>query len=288
MAKDLYENYAEIRELYGIANEILGFDLAGICFNGPEEDLRQTKVTQPAIFVHSVALCEFVKKKAVSPNMVAGHSLGEYSALYSTGVVNFADGLRLVKLRAELMQKAGEINKGAMAAIIGLDADTLHAICSEASKAGIVKVANFNSPIQLVISGSVAGVEKAMEIAREKGAKKVVPLVVGGAFHSPLMDYAVNGFKAGLSETAFRKTVAPIYSNVTARPVTEPNELRELLLQQLTSPVRWVELVNKMINDGAANFFEIGPGTVLTGLVKRINKAVSCQAINSLESLSLI
>jgi [acyl-carrier-protein] S-malonyltransferase len=289
MAQDIFNAHEDVRDLYQSANEILGFDLAKKCFEGPEEELKQTLVTQPAIYVHSVALTQFLREKQISKQMVAGHSLGEYSALFSANVFNFEDGLKLVKIRAEEMQKAGQQSEGTMAAIIGLEADILDAICKTASqKSGIVSVANYNSSSQIVISGSVAGVEAAMEIAKEKGAKRVVPLVVGGAFHSTLMQPAAQGLKVGLERAVFKNAEVPVYTNVTARPETGAAELKSLLLSQLTSPVRWVEIIQNMISDGAQEFYEIGPGSVLAGLVKRMNREVSCFNINSLESLDNI
>ncbi len=285
MAKDLYEDFDHVRQLFDTAHDTLGFDLAKICFEGPEEELKQTRVTQPAIFIHSVALFELFRSRDIQVDMAAGHSLGEYSALYAAEALTLEDGLRLVKLRAELMQQAGEVNKGTMAAIMGLDADRLNRVCEAASAEGVVQVANYNSPIQIVISGSVAGVEKAMQLAKDAGAKRVVPLVVGGAFHSPLMEHAHDGFRQGLLQANIRAATIPVYSNVTAKPVSQPDEIRELLLRQLTSPVRWVEIVENMVSDGAADFYEIGPGSVLTGLLKRINRDVNGYTINSTQSL---
>lgn len=289
MALDIYNAHENVRELYQSANDILGFDLAKKCFEGPEDGLKQTLVTQPAIYVHSVALTQFLLKKQVSRQMVAGHSLGEYSALFSANVFNFEDGLNLVKIRAEEMQKAGQQSAGTMAAIIGLEAKALEQVCKTASeKLDVVSVANYNSSSQIVISGSIAGVELAMELAKEKGAKRVVPLVVGGAFHSALMQPAADGLKAGLEQAVFKNADVPVYTNVTAKPDTESAELKSLLLSQLTSPVRWVEIIQNMIADGVSEFYEIGPGAVLTGLVRRISREVSCVNINSLESLDNI
>lgn len=288
MAKDLYDRFDEVRESYAAAAEILGFDLAKICFTGPEDDLRQTKVTQPAIFVHSAVLVDFLYPKKLIPDVAAGHSLGEYSALYAAGALTFEEALRLVKVRAELMQRAGEINAGSMAAILGLDADVLQTVCEKAQSAGIVQIANYNSPNQIVISGSVAGVDRAMAIAKEKGAKRVVPLVVSGAFHSPLMEFGRQGLEKALAEVEIKQARVPVYTNVTAKPVTQPTEIKRLLIQQLTSPVRWVETIENMIEDGVEGFYEIGPGAVLTGLMKRINKNVTANTINNLESLESV
>ena len=285
MAKDLYDHFEDVKQTYENANQILGFDLADICFNGPEEKLRQTRVTQPAIFVHSTVLVKLLFEKNSKPEMAAGHSLGEYSALYAAEALTFEDGLRLVKVRAELMQKASELNEGTMAAFIGLQEDVVAEVCETASSVGVVQVANFNSPGQVVISGSVAGVNRAIEIAKEKGAKRAIPLVVGGAFHSPLMEYASEGLQKALAEVEIRPASMPVYSNVHAKPVTQPDEIRQLLAEQLTSPVRWVEIVESMIQDGATEFHEVGPGSVLTGLLRRINREVTGKSIDKLENL---
>lgn len=288
MAKDLYDDSEEVRKTYQEAHRILGYDLAQICFDGPEEELKQTRITQPAIFVHSAVLTDFLLKKGLQPAMAAGHSLGEYSALYAAGVLTFADGLRLVKVRAALMQKAGELRKGTMAAIIGLDNKIVAQICEEASTVDVVAVANFNSPVQTVISGSVKGVERAMEIAKERGAKRTQPLVVGGAFHSPLMEYAHDGLGKALAEIEFLSAHCPVYANVNALPVVEPDMIRRRLHEQLTSPVCWSETMQNMINDGARDFYEVGPGSVLTGLLRRISREVKSKPVNSLESLDAI
>lgn len=285
MAKDLYDRCEDVKQTYKRANEILGFDLAEICFNGPEEELKQTRVTQPAIFVHSALLINFFSDKNIKPAMAAGHSLGEYSALYCAEALTFDDTLRLVKVRAELMQKAGEINKGTMAAFIGLQEDVVAEVCESASSAGVVQVANFNSPGQIVISGSVAGVNRAIEIAKEKGAKRAILLGVGGAFHSPLMEYASKGLQKALAEVEIKPTSIPVYSNVHAKPITQPDEIRQLLAAQLTSPVQWLEIVRNMIQDGASEFYEVGPGSVLRGLLKRINREVTGKSIGKLSDL---
>ena len=285
MAKDLYDNLDEVKEIYQIANSILGFDLAQISFHGPEEELKQTRVTQPAIFVHSAIFTQYMYQKGLKADMVAGHSLGEYSALYAAKCLPFKEALALVKIRAELMQKAGEINQGTMAAVIGLQADMVKSLCEEASSDGIVQVANYNSPAQVVISVSVSGVNKAMEIAKEKGAKRVIPLVVSGAFHSPLMEYAEAGLKKALDEIEIQSAQIPVYSNVHAVPETRPDEIKQNLAEQLIHPVQWTDIIKNMIRDGATEFFEIGPGTVLKGLLKRINKEVKGISIDKRESM---
>ncbi|NIR49489.1 ACP S-malonyltransferase [candidate division KSB1 bacterium] len=288
MAKGLYERFEEVKEIYHTANELLEFDLTKICFQGPKEELRQTRVTQPAIFVHSAVLTKLLRKKGVEPSMTAGHSLGEYSALFAAGALTFEDALSLVKIRAELMQKAGDIKPGTMAAIIGLDVQAVQNVCDEASSAGVVQVANFNSPIQVVISGSVGGVNKAIEMAKNHGAKKAIPLVVSGAFHSPLMEYALEGLGKALSEIKINAASIPVYANLDAQPTSTPDEIKQKLRAQLTSPVQWTEIIENMIEDGATQFHEIGPGSVLTGLLKRINKRVAGKTIDNLESLENI
>ena len=266
MGKDLFAQHAPSRELMERADRILGFGLSAICFGGPEDALRQTKNTQPAIFLHSVALFTATGGR---PGMVAGHSLGEYSALVAAGALAFDDALRLVRLRGELMQKAGEEHPGTMAAVVGLAPQAVEEICREASAAGVVQPANFNSPGQIVISGSVAGVRRGMELAKARGAKMVKELVVSGAFHSPLMAGAEEGLRAALDATAIQDARIPVYANVSAGPVRDAATIRDLLCRQLTSPVRWEESVLNMVRDGATEFTEVGPGKVLQGLIKR-------------------
>jgi [acyl-carrier-protein] S-malonyltransferase len=267
MGEDFFGGDAASRKLFERADEILGFALSRICFEGPEEELKQTRNTQPAIFLHSLVA---FRKLNATPDMTAGHSLGEYSALVAAGAVSFEDGLRLVRLRGELMQKAGEEQRGTMAAVVGLMPDAVEALCKEAASAGIVQPANFNSPGQIVISGSVDGVRKGMELAKARGAKLVKELVVSGAFHSPLMASARDGLKKKLDETNIVDAAIPVYANVTAEPVTNATDIRDLLFRQLTNPVRWEESVMHMVRDGAERFVEVGPGKVLQGLVKRI------------------
>jgi [acyl-carrier-protein] S-malonyltransferase len=288
MAADLHEQYPAAQQRYQLASEILGFDLAKVSFQGPEDELKETRVTQPAIFVHSVIVAELLRQRGLEPHLVAGHSLGEYSALYTAGAFSFQDGLRLVKIRAELMQAAGANSPGSMAAIIGLEAESLQEICKNASETGVVEIANYNSPAQLVISGSVSGVAKAMALAEQAGAKRTVPLPVSGAFHSPLMAYACEGLSEALAGARITTTSIPVYANVTAGPMTEPAEIREYLLKQLTSPVRWTESVRNMISAGASAFFETGPGSVLRGLLRRINRDVSGRAVGDLETLNTL
>ncbi|MBE2229001.1 MAG: ACP S-malonyltransferase [Ignavibacteria bacterium] len=289
MGQDLYENYPEIKELYQQANEILGLDIAEISFSGPEEKLKQTFITQPAIVLHSVAATKLIKNK--EPNYTAGHSLGEFSALIKAGALSFEDGIKLVQLRGELMQKAGEENKGTMAAIIGLDTIKIIEVCRDASEYGIVQVANFNSPGQIVISGSVEGVHRAMILAKDRGAKMAKELVVHGAFHSPLMESAKEDFEVALDYTEFRKVKIPVYTNVHAKPITQDTDLefiKETLYDQLTSSVRWDESVVNMISDGAREFIELGPGKVLQGLIKRIDNSVSIKGVDKAADLAAV
>jgi len=283
MGKDIFEYSSSARELVQYADDILGFKLSNVCFDGPEEELKQTKNTQPAIFLHSMVLAKLLEHRDAS--IVAGHSLGEYSALVYAGAISFEDGLKIVRLRGELMQKAGQMYPGTMAAVVGLDPATLADLCKEASADGIVQCANFNSPGQIVISGSVSGVRKAMELAKARSAKLVKELVVSGAFHSPLMQSAREALTAALAETTIHNATIPVYANVTAGPVQKAEEIRTLLAQQLTSPVRWEESVRNMIIKGVQAFIEIGPGKVLQGLVKRIDASVSIRGIDTVRDL---
>jgi len=282
MGRDLFEQNEDARTLFEQADGILGFSLSKICFEGPEEELKQTKNTQPAIFLHSMVLATLLQREAA---MTAGHSLGEYSALVHAGALSFEDGLKLVRLRGELMQKAGIEQPGTMAAVVGLDPKTVEEVCAEASSAGVVQAANFNSPGQIVISGSVEGVRKGMELAKGRGAKLAKELQVSGAFHSPLMASAGKGLKEALDKTTIEDAAIPVYANVTALPVRKADEIRSLLYQQLTSPVRWEEIVRNMIVDGAGLFVEVGPGKVLQGLVKRTDASVQVKGIERIADL---
>lgn len=291
MAKDLCERYSVAREMFARANEVVGFDLQRICFEGPLEELTKTSITQPAILVHSAIVARILKEeKKLVPAMAAGHSLGEYSALYAAGVLDFEAALRLVKLRGELMHQAGIDNPGTMAAVMGLAPDTIETVCAEVtasmqSAGSVVQCANFNSLEQTVISGSVEAVTQAMAVAKERGAKLAKKLVVGGAFHSPLMASAREGLQKALATTSFQQAQAAVYANVTAKPEQEPNQLRDLLNQQLTSPVRWLATIENMIADGATAFYEVGPGNVLAGLMKRINKNFAVTTIGTVKEL---
>ncbi|WP_092674407.1 ACP S-malonyltransferase [Hymenobacter arizonensis] len=269
MARELFEQSLDARALLTQANDILGFSLTDIMFGGSEEDLRRTDVTQPAIFVHSVA--QFVARPDLQPAMTAGHSLGEFSALVAAGVLRFEDALPLVARRAQAMQAACEEQPGTMAAILGLDDATVERICQEITDAGAVVVAaNYNCPGQLVISGSAEGVAKACEALKAAGAKRALPLPVGGAFHSPLMQSAAAALAEAIEKTTFGEARCPVYQNVDALPHSSPAEIKANLLRQLTAPVRWTQLVQQMAADGATEFVECGPGKVLQGLVKKI------------------
>lgn len=266
MGKALYESNADARELFEKANEILGFRITDIMFEGTAEDLKRTDVTQPAIFLHSVILAKTMD--GFAPDMVAGHSLGEFSALAAAGAIGFEDALRLVSIRAQAMQKACGLQSGTMAAIMKLDAEKIEEICAGCE--GVVVAANYNSPAQTVISGEAAAVEQACEKMKEAGARRALILPVGGAFHSPLMEPARAELAEGIEQTIFRTPVCPVYQNVTAAPTTDPESIKANLLSQLTSPARWTQSVLKMIDDGASHFIEIGPGKVLQGLVGSI------------------
>lgn len=266
MAKDLYENNETAREMLERANEILGFRITDIMFSGTVDDLKQTSVTQPAVFLHSVIIAKCIPD--FRPDMVAGHSLGEFSALVAAGAMDFEEGLRLVAIRAQAMQKACEAAPGTMAAVISLPAEKIEEIC--AATEGVVVAANYNNDSQIVISGETAAVEAACIKMKEAGARRALPLPVGGAFHSPLMEPARAELAEGIQKAVFHKPVCPIYQNVTAKPSEDPEEIKANLLSQLTSPVRWTQSVKNMVEDGAGHFIELGPGQVLQGLVSKI------------------
>lgn len=280
MGKDLYEKSAQARELFEKANAILGFRITDLMFDGSEEDLRQTRVTQPAVFLHSVILARVLGDE-FKPDMVAGHSLGEFSALVANKVLAFEDGLKLVYARAQAMQKACEIQPSTMAAILGLDDESVERIC-KSIQGEVVVPANYNSPGQLVISGSIAGIDLACEKLKEAGAKRALVLKVGGAFHSPLMEPARLELAEAINNTKFTKGICPVYQNVTAQPVTDPEIIKVNLISQLTAPVRWTQIMQNMIADGAKNFIELGPGNVLQGLVKKVNKDIEAVSFQSL------
>lgn len=269
MGLDLYNQSDIAKELFDSANSILGFEITEIMFNGSAEDLKQTKVTQPAIFLHSVILAKMLDDN-FKPQMVAGHSLGEFSALVSTGVISFEDGLKLVSKRAIAMQKACDIQKSTMAAVLGLEDSIVEKVCDSID--GVVVAANYNCPGQLVISGEINAINEACEKLKENGARRALVLPVGGAFHSPLMNPAKEELEKAIKNTIFHKPSCPIYQNVTANAVMDENEIKSNLISQLTSPVRWTHTIQQMIEDGATEFIEVGPGKVLQGLVKKINR----------------
>ncbi len=269
MGKDLYDNSEVAREMFHKANEVLGFDITKIMFEGSDEELKETKVTQPAIFLHSTILAACLGD-TFKPDMVAGHSLGELSALVANKTLNFEDGLTLVSKRALAMQKACEAEPSTMAAILGLDDDVVEGICDQVD--GVVVAANYNCPGQLVISGAVPAVEKACELATEAGARRAMVLPVGGAFHSPLMEPAREELAAAIEATTFSTPTCAVYQNVTASAVTDPSEIKKNLMAQLTAPVRWTQTMNQMIADGCAEVVEVGPGNVLQGLFKKVDR----------------
>ena len=281
MGKDLYDNSELGKELFDKANEILGFNITELMFNGTDEDLRQTKVTQPAIFLHSVILAKTLGDD-FKPEMVAGHSLGEFSALVANGALSFEDGLKLVSQRAIAMQKACEIEPSTMAAIIGLDDETVVKVCAEIDE--IVVPANFNCPGQLVISGSMKGIEIACEKLKEAGAKRALPLKVGGAFHSPLMEPARIELEEAIKNTTFSTPTCPVYQNVNALPISDPEEIKKNLVAQLTAPVRFTQTMVNMIADGASSFTEVGPGKVIQGLVKKVDRKMETFGVDSYQA----
>lgn len=275
MGKDLYDLGGQSKDLFDQANDILGFRITDIMFEGTADELKQTKVTQPAIFLHSVILAKTLEN--FNPDMVAGHSLGEFSALVANGALSFEDGLRLVAKRAGAMQKACEQNPSTMAAVLGLDDPVVENICKEIKD--VVVPANYNCPGQLVISGSNEGIEEACNRMKDAGAKRAMPLQVGGAFHSPLMEPARKELAAAIEQTTFKKPVCPVYQNVNALPSSDIDEIKKNLIGQLTAPVRWTQTIQNMINDGATTFIECGPGKVLQGLVRKISGDVETTGV---------
>ncbi len=274
MGKDLYDNYPIAKEMFEKANEILGFRITDLMFEGTEDDLKQTKVTQPAIFLHSVILAKTIED--FNPEMVAGHSLGEFSALVANGALSFEDGLKLVSQRAMAMQKACENEPSTMAAIIGLEDKVVEEICEGIED--VVVPANYNCPGQLVISGSMKGIEVACEKLKEAGAKRALPLKVGGAFHSPLMEPARVELAEAINNTNFNTPICPVYQNVDAKPYTDATQIKENLIKQLTSPVKWTYIMQNMIADGMASYTEVGPGNVLQGLLKKVDRQIPTQS----------
>ena len=277
MGKDIYDNVPVAKELFEKANEILGFRITDIMFNGTPEELKQTKVTQPAVFLHSVILA---KALGVNPDAVAGHSLGEFSALVVAGALSFEDGLKLVSKRAMAMQQCCEEQPGSMAAVLGLDDKTIEEVC--ASVEGVVVAANYNCPGQLVISGADAAVDEACEKLKAAGARRALRLPVGGAFHSPLMEPARKELEAAIAEAEFKTPSCPVYQNVDAQPYTNAETIKKNLIAQLTAPVRWTQIVEKMIADGVTEFTELGPGNVLQGLVSKVSREVTAESKSTL------
>ena len=278
MGLDLYNDSALAKDLFKIANDILGFEITSIMFSGSAEDLKQTKVTQPAIFLHSVILAKTLGN-GFNPDMVAGHSLGEFSALVANNTLSFEDGLKLVSARAQAMQKACDNNPGTMAAVLALEDAIVERVCKEIE--GIVVAANYNCPGQLVISGEINAINIACEKLKEKGARRALVLPVGGAFHSPLMEEAKQELENAINNTTFNKPSCPIYQNVTSFAVSDEMKIKENLISQLTSPVKWTQSIQKMIEDGGNDFIELGPGKVLQGLVRKINGDVEASSISS-------
>ncbi|MFM7661710.1 MAG: ACP S-malonyltransferase [Bacteroidota bacterium] len=275
MGQDLYENSSQAKDLFHQANDIMGFDITKIMFEGTDEELKQTKVTQPAIFLHSTILASCLGE-AFKPNMVAGHSLGEFSSLVANKCISFEDGLTLVAQRAMAMQKACEIEPSTMAAILGLEDEVVERICAEID--GVVVPANYNCPGQLVISGSVQAVETACAKLSEVGAKRALVLQVGGAFHSPLMEPAREELAAAIEKTVFNNPICPVYQNVTASAISNPDEIKKNLVSQLTAPVRWTQTMQQMLSDGATEVIEVGPGKVLQGLFKKADREIYTQS----------
>ena len=279
MGKDLYENVPQARELFEQANEILGFRITDIMFGGTDEELKQTKVTQPAVFLHSVIMAKSLGER-FQPDMVAGHSLGEFSALVAAGALSFADGLRLVSKRAQAMQRACELQPSVMAAVMGLPDAVVEEVCAGID--GVVVAANYNCPGQLVISGAIESIDAACEELKARGAKRALKLAVGGAFHSPLMEPAREELSKAIQEAEFHTPCCPVYQNVDASAHTDPQEIKQNLIAQLTSPVRWTQSVLNMIADGAESFTELGPGKVLQGLIGKIAPGTAAESIQSL------
>ncbi|NQV30372.1 MAG: ACP S-malonyltransferase [Candidatus Marinimicrobia bacterium] len=287
MGQDIFDKHPSVQAMYTTATEILGFDLAEVTFKGPLESLTKTKVTQPALFVTSAAIFSLFPK-TIKFQATAGHSLGEYSALYAAGVLSFEDALAIVKVRAEEMHAAGKAQSGTMAAILNMSREDIERVCKHGSLRGIVQAANYNSPGQIVISGETVAVHYAMDIAKNMGARKVLHLNVSGAFHSPLMAPAKVKLSAIIEKTKFSKAKVPIIANVDAAPTSDPEKIKTNLLDQLESPVLWEDSVNFLLGDGYDNFIEIGPGRVLQGLIKRINRDVSVSGISTLEELEAL
>ncbi len=288
MGKDLWDRFAQVKGHYQRTDEILGMDMSRLSFHGPLEELTRTENTQPAIFAHSIAALHLLHDEGLRPVMVAGHSLGEYMALVAAGVLSYETALPLVQLRGRLMQEAGEKRSGTMAAIIGLSAQRVEKLCQQSVEAGVVQLANINSPNQLVISGEISGVQRAMALAKEAGAKRVIPLPVSGAFHSPLMAPARERLALALRKTEFQSPRVPVVANVTAEVVERPDRIRDLLIEQLVKPVRWSQSVELMVNMGVDLFLEVGPGNVLQGLIRRIAPQVETMGVDGVAALEAV
>ncbi|RKP55415.1 [acyl-carrier-protein] S-malonyltransferase [Cohnella endophytica] len=289
MGKDAYESNDASRAIFDRADEVLGFPLTKLAFEGPDEQLRQTANTQPALLATSVALLEMYKAQGIKPDYVAGHSLGEYSALVAAGVLAFEDALRLVRARGQFMEQAVPSGQGAMAAVLGAERETLQALCADiTATGGLVELANVNCPGQIVVSGSAEGVAAVGERGKEAGAKRVIPLDVSGPFHSSLMQPAADNLAAELAKVAFNDAAVPVIANVHAQPVTSGDELRNLLVQQVVSPVQWEDTVKYLIGEGVDTFVEIGSGTVLAGLIKKIDKSAQVISVNSASAAAAV
>jgi [acyl-carrier-protein] S-malonyltransferase len=288
MGKDLYDASPVAARVFDLADNILDIRIKSFCFCGPEESLRQTAITQPAVFTHSVAALEMLKEAGIQPEIVAGHSVGELAALVAAGVIGIEDGLRLVSVRAQAMSAAGKTRPGSMAVIIGLGDRDVQTVCDAASEVGRVRLANFNCPGQTVISGEDRGVKRAIEMAREKGAKRTLELPVSGAFHSDLMKPAIEALSAALEGITFSKPHIPVVPNVTATPTTDPDEIKRLLIDQVVSPVRWAESVASMIETGVDHAYEVGPGSTLKGLVRRIDRSLTVETAGTIEDFAKV
>jgi len=285
MGKDFFDNSKQGKELFDGANDALGFDLKKLCFEGPEEELKKTDITQPAVFTVSAIAFEILKENDLIPDLLAGHSLGEYSALYAAGAISFEDCVRTVHLRGKFMQEAVPLGEGTMAAILGLKREAVEEICKKASSKGIVEAANINSPGQIVISGKVEGVKEASSMAKEAGAKMIIELKVSAPFHSSLMKKAAEELKKALDNVSIKDASIPVISNVSAKPVTKSSEIKDLLVKQMTSPVLWEDSVKNMISGGISTFIEVGPGKVLSGLIKKIDKGVKLLRAEDISSI---
>ena len=288
MAQDLYEAFSTAREIFDRADEVLGFPLTRLCFSGPEEELRQTAFTQPAVFVHSVAAWKLLAAEDIEPACTAGHSLGEYSALVAAGAMEFEEGLQLVRQRSQLMEQAGKERPGTMAAIIGLEDEQVEELCRQAADTGIVVAANFNAPGQVAVSGAVAAVERLGELARGAGARRVIQLAVSGAFHSPLMEPAARQMAALVADVRLQSPRVPVITNVTASPVDDVEKLRQNLIDQMTHPVRWTESIRCMRRMGVERAAEAGPGAILRGLARRIEPELQVFPVGTVEELSMV